>query len=129
MKPEHNIQPETAVQEPAGVPAEPTKDESGRFVAVLSHPVKYNGADYTVLTFDFTVLTGRDTREVIAELWANGINVAANFKKVHEDYLQAMAARAIVEKTVDNTRIGADVFDNMRVGDVNRIIDQLLKFL
>lgn len=105
-----------------------TLEEADVRVHKLRKPVKYDGKEITELHFDFESLTGRDSREVIRELGMQNVNVLANFKTTSEEYLRGMAARAITDKVGEN-KIGADIFDLMSVGDANRIVTRVLRFL
>ena len=43
--------------------------------------------------------------------------------------MRPMAARACIDELRDGRKIGADVFDLMTVGDVNRVLVRLRRFL
>lgn len=90
-------------------------------------PIQYEGQEFKELHFDFETLTGGDSREVMRELAAKGIFVAA--KTASEDYLQAMCMRACVDTMPDGRTPGTDIFNYMRVGDSNRIQNVLRRFL
>lgn len=93
----------------------------------LRRPVHYDGQEIAELHFDFDSLTGQDSREVQRELNRKGISVLV--QSVTEEFMRPMAARACTDELNDGRKIGADIFDLMAVGDVNRILARLRRFL
>jgi hypothetical protein len=93
----------------------------------LRRPVKYDGNEIAVLHFDFDSLTGQDSREVQRELNRKGISVLV--QSVTEEFMRPMAARACTDELPDGRKIGADIFDLMTVGDVNKVLARLRRFL
>lgn len=88
---------------------------------VFKKPFTYMGSTYTQLTFDFDAMTGKDSLAIEHELSAKGVNVLAPAFSV--DYIVRFAARACT------TRIGADAFDSMSIGDFNKIRARTRGFL
>lgn len=93
----------------------------------LRRPVRYDGEEIAELHFNFDALTGQDSREVQRELNRKGISVLV--QSVSEEFMRPMAARACTDELRDGRKIGADIFDIMTVGDVNRILARLRRFL
>ena len=93
----------------------------------LRRPVQYDGREIKELHFDFDTLTGQDSREVQRELNRKGISVLV--QSVTEEFMRPMAARACTDELPDGRKIGADIFDLMTVGDVNRVLARLRRFL
>ena len=93
----------------------------------LRRPIQYDGQEISVLHFDFESLTGQDSREVQRELNRKGISVLV--QSVTEEFMRPMAARACTDELADGRNIGADIFDLMAVGDVNKILARLRRFL
>lgn len=93
----------------------------------LRRPVQYDGQKIAELHFDFDALTGQDSREVQRELNRKGISVL--IQSVTEEFMRPMAARACTDALPDGRSIGADIFDYMAVGDVNKILARLRRFL
>lgn len=93
----------------------------------LRRPIRYDGQEIAELHFDFDLLTGKDSREVQRELNRKGISVLV--QSVTEEFMRPMAARACTDELPDGRKIGADVFDLMTVGDVNRVLARLRRFL
>ena len=97
------------------------------YTITLRRPVKYDGNEIKVLHFDFDLLTGQDSREIQRELNRKGISVL--IQSVSEEFMRPMAARACTDELPDGRKIGADIFDYMAVGDVNKILARLRRFL
>lgn len=100
---------------------------SAPYTLTLRRPVKYDGREIKELHFDFESLTGLDSREVQRELNRKGISVLV--QSVSEEFMRPMAARACTDELPDGRKIGADIFDYMVVGDVNRVLARLRRFL
>lgn len=112
----------------AVVEAEENPDVSAApYTIRLRRPVQYDGQEITELHFDFDKLTGQDSREVQRDLNRKGISVLV--QTVTEEFMRPMAARACTDELPDGRKIGADIFDLMAVGDVNKIIAKLRRFL
>lgn len=97
------------------------------YTLTLRRPVQYDGHEIKSLHFDFESLTGLDSREVQRELNRKGISVLV--QSVSEEFMRPMAARACTDELPDGRKIGADIFDYMVVGDVNRVLARLRRFL
>ena len=97
------------------------------YVIRLRRPIQYDGQKIEELHFDFDSLTGLDSREVQRELNRKGISVLV--QSVTEEFMRPMAARACTDELADGRKIGADIFDLMTVGDVNKVIARLRRFL
>ena len=98
-----------------------TTKESG-WTYKLKSPVKYNGKEYTELTFNFDKLTGADSLNIMNEISLRlGRFVVEPALDV--DYRVAMAAKACTEP------IGTDIFNGMSMRDFNRIIAKARTFL
>ena len=100
---------------------------SAPYTITLRRPIKYDGHEIKELHFDFDMLTGQDSREVQRELNRKGISVLV--QSVSEEFMRPMAARACTDEMPDGRKIGADIFDYMAVGDVNKILARLRRFL
>lgn len=101
---------------------EAKQDKPGAFNYKLKKPINYNSKEYTELNFDFSILTGKDSLEVEAELIAQGkgaVVVAA----LNTEYIIRIAARACAEP------IGSDAFLTMSLFDFNKIKDKTRNFL
>ena len=83
---------------------------------------KYNGKEYTTLTFDFDKLTGADSIAIMNEIAMRRGRVVVE-PNYDSDYRSAMAARACTEP------IGVDIFDGMSLPDFNRIIGKARSFM
>lgn len=92
------------------------------WVNKLRKPVKYNGKEYTTLTFDFDKLTGADSIAIMNEIAMRRGRVVVE-PNYDSDYRSAMAARACTEP------IGVDIFDGMSLPDFNRIIGKARSFM
>lgn len=97
------------------------------YTVKLRRPIQYDGQEIAELHFDFDLLTGKDSREIQRELSRKGISVLV--QSVSEEFMRPMAARACTDKLPDGRKIGADIFDLMTVGDVNRVLSRLRRFL
>ncbi len=91
------------------------------FEIEFKNPVKYDGKEYSKLSFDFEKLTGRDGLAIEEELQM--MNKAVIVPALSGEYLVRMAARACTEK------VGADIFDYMPIKDYNRIRSAARSFL
>lgn len=92
------------------------------WVYKLKKPVKYNGEEYTTLTFDFDKLTGADSIAIMNEIAMRRGRVVV--EPVYDsDYRAAMAARACTAP------IGVDIFNVMSLPDFNRIIGKARSFM
>lgn len=100
---------------------------SALYTVKLRRPVQYDGQEIKELHFDFDLLTGKDSREVQRELNRKGISVLV--QSVSEEFMRPMAARACTDELNDGRKMGADIFDLMTVGDVNRVLSRLRRFL
>lgn len=101
---------------------EAKKDNPGAFTYAMKKPLNYNGKEYKELTFDFSILTGKDSLDVENELMAQGkgaVVVAA----LNTEYIIRIAARACMEP------IGSDAFLTMSLFDFNKIKDKTRNFL
>ena len=92
------------------------------WVYKLRKPVKYNGKEYTTLTFDFDKLTGADSIAIMNEIAMRRGRVVVE-PTYDSDYRSAMAARSCTEP------IGVDIFDVMSLPDFNRIIGKARSFM
>lgn len=100
---------------------EARKNDVALFEIEFKKPVKYNGKEYSKLSFDFEKLTGRDGLAIEEELQM--MNKTVIVPAFSGEYLVRMAARACTEK------IGADIFDYMPIKDYNRIRSAARSFL
>lgn len=100
---------------------EARKNDVALFEIEFKKPVKYNGKEYSKLSFDFDKLTGRDGLAIEEELQM--MNKTVIVPAFSGEYLVRMAARACTEK------IGADIFDYMPIKDYNRIRSAARSFL
>ena len=100
---------------------EARKSDVALFEIEFKKPVKYNGKEYSKLSFDFEKLTGRDGLAIEEELQM--MNKAVIVPALSGEYLVRMAARACTE------RIGADIFNYMSLKDYNRIRSAARSFL
>ncbi len=100
---------------------EARKSDVALFEIEFKKPVKYNGKEYSKLSFDFEKLTGRDGLAIEEELQM--MNKTVIVPAFSGEYLVRMAARACTEK------IGADIFDYMPIKDYNRIRSAARSFL
>ena len=100
---------------------EARKNDVALFEIEFKKPVKYNGKEYSKLSFDFEKLTGRDGLAIEEELQM--MNKAVIVPALSGEYLVRMAAKACTEK------VGADIFDYMPIKDYNRIRSAARSFL
>ena len=100
---------------------EARKSDVALFEIEFKKPVKYNGKEYSKLSFDFEKLTGRDGLAIEEELLM--MNKTVIVPAFSGEYLVRMAARACTEK------VGADIFDYMSLKDYNRIRSAARSFL
>lgn len=100
---------------------EARKSNVALFEIEFKKPVKYDGKEYSKLSFDFEKLTGRDGLAIEEELQM--MNKAVIVPALSGEYLVRMAARACTEK------VGADIFDYMSLKDYNRIRSAARSFL
>lgn len=88
----------------------------------LVKPLRYDGEEYTKLSFDFDKLHGSDIINIEAELYeTKGIVVVDEFNNPH--YISSLAARACLQP------IMSDAFDKMGIIDCNRILSKIKKLL
>ena len=100
---------------------EARKSNVALFEIEFKKPVKYDGKEYSKLSFDFEKLTGRDGLAIEEELLT--MNKAVIVPSLSGEYLVRMAAKACTEK------VGADIFDYMPIKDYNRIRSAARSFL
>ena len=100
---------------------EARKSNVALFEIEFKKPVKYDGKEYSKLSFDFEKLTGRDGLAIEEELQM--MNKAVIVPALSGEYLVRMAAKACTEK------VGADIFDYMPIKDYNRIRSAARSFL
>ena len=100
---------------------EARKSNVALFEIEFKNPVKYNGKEYSKLSFDFEKLTGRDGLAIEEELQM--MNKAVIVPALSGEYLVRMAAKACTEN------VGADIFDYMPIKDYNRIRSAARSFL
>ncbi len=101
---------DTVLVEEGGFPA----DNESLVTVEFKVPVKYNGSEYTSLTFDFESLTARDDLAIENELAA--IGKAALVPAMSGEYIMRMAARACTQKG-----IGYDLFEQLSLRDFTKV--------
>lgn len=88
----------------------------------LVKPLRYDGEEYTKLSFDFDKLHGSDIINIETELYeTKGIVVVDEFN--NPSYITGLAAKACLQPVM------ADVFGKMNVIDCNRLLTRIKTLL
>lgn len=98
------------------------QNEWGKYKRTFARPFKYNDTEITELTFDFSKLTGADSRAIEDECQV--IGKAIIMPQFSGNYLVRMAVRACT-----TPGIGVDAFDMMSIIDYNAIRQAARDFL
>lgn len=102
--------------------------ETGSYTHTFKKPFKRKGNIYESLTFDWTVLTGRDHLEIENELTMKGRALVT--PAFSGDFLTGMAARACTERDERGKRvIDTQAIMEMSMGDFQTITRKARGFL
>ena len=102
--------------------------EAGSYTRTFRKPFTWKGKSYETLTFDWTVLNGRDYLEIESELMAMGRTLVSPM--FSGDFLTGMAARACTERDEKGRRvIDRQAVKEMPIGDFQVIMRKARGFL
>ena len=121
------IEEDAAAAEKAAEEAK-QKKKPGKYTHTFENPYRWKGRTFDSLTFDWTVLSGRDHLEIETEIRRKGrVLIAPAFTG---DFLAGMAARACTERDEKGKRvIDMQAVVEMPMGDFQAITMEARDFL
>jgi len=99
------------------------------YTHIFATPFEWMGDTFETMTFDFTLLTGRESAAAAADARRMGLILQLQARDYPQEYLASVAARCCTTKPSLGGKLGLDAFLAMSLQDFLRICYQVRLFL